>query len=140
MLGGMEIGMDTSNRRGSRDIIRAEFLSFIYWHWDVGAFEFSSLSFGTHCRLTNQPSHLTNRSKFWRADWNVLSVLNLFIFWCWTIFLFGKRMCVLEESLLFEAVVAQLPLLSVPCIEFGSTRRSFRKTEGEVFELPKQWQ
>jgi len=93
MLGGMEIGMDTSNRRGSRDIIRAEFLSFIYWHWDVGAFEFSSLSFGTHCRLTNQPSHLTNRSKFWRADWNVLSVLNVFIFWCWTIFLFGKRMC-----------------------------------------------
>lgn len=62
----------------------------------------------------------------------MLSVLNLFIFWCWTIFLFGKRMCVLEESLLFEAVVAQLPLLSVPCIEFGSTMRSFRKTKGEA--------
>lgn len=33
---------------------------------------------------------------------------------------------------MFEAVVAQLPLLSVPFIEFGSTMRSFRKTEGEA--------
>lgn len=88
-------------------------------------------SFWIHYRLTNHSSASTNRSKIWRAHMNELSVLNLFIFLVSDNFCFGERKWVLDESLLFEAVVAQWPLLSVPCTDelwnFGLAIRSFIK-------------